>query len=238
MPVRRLLFGFQYRTKEEEQWMAIKILIADDHHVVRRGLVFFLKTQEQIEVVGEAGNGKEAVELARILNPDLILMDLIMPEMDGIQATRMIKAEKPEIKILMLTSFADQEHVIPAIEAGASGYQLKDIQPDELVASIRKIMNGEDQLHPRATSLVLKHLSSNRRERKPLDELTKREMEVLKEIASGKSNKEIATSLFITEKTVKTHVSNVLAKLELADRTQAALFAVRNRLVEQEPPSA
>jgi len=218
--------------------MAIKILIADDHHVVRRGLVFFLKTQEQIEVVGEAGNGKEAVELARNLNPDLILMDLIMPEMDGIQATRMIKAEKPKIKILMLTSFADQEHVIPAIEAGASGYQLKDIQPDELVASIRKIMCGEDQLHPRATSLVLKHLSSNRRERKPLDELTKREMEVLKEIASGKSNKEIATSLFITEKTVKTHVSNVLAKLELADRTQAALFAVRNRLVEQEPPSA
>lgn len=219
--------------------MAIKILIADDHHVVRRGLVFFLKTQEQIEVVGEAGNGKEAVELARNLNPDLILMDLIMPEMDGIQATRIIKAEKPEIKILMLTSFADQEHVIPAIEAGASGYQLKDIQPDELVASIRKIISGEDQLHPRATSLVLKHLSgNNRQERKPLDELTKREMEVLKEIASGKSNKEIATSLFITEKTVKTHVSNVLAKLELADRTQAALFAVRNRLVEQEPPSA
>jgi DNA-binding NarL/FixJ family response regulator len=219
--------------------MAIKILIADDHHVVRRGLVFFLKTQELIEVVGEAGNGKEAVELACNLNPDLILMDLIMPEMDGIQATRIIKAEKPEIKILMLTSFADQEHVIPAIEAGASGYQLKDIQPDELVASIRKIMNGEDQLHPRATSLVLKHLSgNNRQERKPLDELTKREMEVLKEIASGKSNKEIATSLFITEKTVKTHVSNVLAKLELADRTQAALFAVRNRLVEQEPPSA
>lgn len=219
--------------------MAIKILIADDHHVVRRGLVFFLKTQELIEVVGEAGNGKEAVDLARNLNPDLILMDLIMPEMDGIQATRIIKAEKPEVKILMLTSFADQEHVIPAIEAGASGYQLKDIQPDELVASIRKIMSGEDQLHPRATSLVLKHLSgNNRQERKPLDELTKREMEVLKEIASGKSNKEIATSLFITEKTVKTHVSNVLAKLELADRTQAALFAVRNRLVEQEPPSA
>lgn len=219
--------------------MAIKILIADDHHVVRRGLVFFLKTQELIEVVGEAGNGKEAVDLARNLNPDLILMDLIMPEMDGIQATRIIKAEKPEVKILMLTSFADQEHVIPAIEAGASGYQLKDIQPDELVASIRKIMSGEDQLHPRATSLVLKHLSgNNRQERKPLDELTKREMEVLKEIASGKSNKEIATSLFITEKTVKTHVSNVLAKLELADRTQAALFAVWNRLVEQEPPSA
>jgi DNA-binding NarL/FixJ family response regulator len=219
--------------------MAIRVLIADDHHVVRRGLVFFLKTQEMIEVVGEAANGKEAVELARKLNPDLILMDLIMPEMDGIQATRMIKSEMPGIKIMMLTSFSDQEHVIPAVEAGASGYQLKDIQPDELVSSIKRIMNGEDQLHPKATSLVMKHLSSNnRQERKPLDDLTKRELEVLKEIASGKSNKEIASSLFITEKTVKTHVSNVLAKLGLADRTQAALYAVRNQLVDQQPPSA
>jgi DNA-binding NarL/FixJ family response regulator len=219
--------------------MAIRVLIADDHHVVRRGLVFFLNTQEDIEVAGEAGNGREAVELARKVNPDLILMDLIMPEMDGIQATRMIKAEKPDIKIMMLTSFSDQEHVIPAIEAGASGYQLKDIQPDELVISIRRIMNGEDQLHPKATSHVLKHLSSsNRKERKLLDDLTKRELEVLKEIASGKSNKEIASSLFITEKTVKTHVSNVLAKLGLADRTQAALYAVRNQLVSQQPPSA
>jgi DNA-binding NarL/FixJ family response regulator len=179
------------------------------------------------------------VELARKLNPDLILMDLIMPEMDGIQATRMIKSEMPGIKIMMLTSFSDQEHVIPAVEAGASGYQLKDIQPDELVSSIKRIMNGEDQLHPKATSLVMKHLSSNnRQERKPLDDLTKRELEVLKEIASGKSNKEIASSLFITEKTVKTHVSNVLAKLGLADRTQAALYAVRNQLVDQQPPSA
>lgn len=219
--------------------MAIKVLIADDHHVVRRGLVFFLKTQNQIEIVGEAGNGREAVEQARKLNPDLILMDLIMPEMDGIQATAIIKKEMPQIKVMMLTSFSDQEHVIPAIEAGASGYQLKDIQPDELVQSIIRIMNGEDQLHSKATSLVMKHLTGNRRqERQPLDDLTKREMEVLKEIASGKSNKEIAASLFITEKTVKTHVSNVLAKLELADRTQAALYAVRNRLVDQQPPSA
>lgn len=214
--------------------MAIRVLIADDHHVVRRGLVFFLKTQETIDVVGEAANGKEAVELARKLNPDLILMDLIMPEMDGIQATKIIKTEMPKIKIMMLTSFSDQEHVIPAIEAGASGYQLKDIQPDELVSSIKRIMNGEDQLHPKATSLVLKHLSSNKRqERKPVDDLTRRELEVLKEIASGKSNKEIASSLYITEKTVKTHVSNVLAKLGLADRTQAALYAVRNHLVDQ-----
>lgn len=219
--------------------MAIRVLIADDHHVVRRGLVFFLKTQEMIEVVGEAANGKEAVELAGKLNPDLILMDLVMPEMDGIQATKLIKSELPEIKIMMLTSFSDQEHVIPAVEAGASGYQLKDIQPDELVSSIKRVMNGEDQLHPKATSLVMKHLSSNnRQERKPLDDLTKRELEVLKEIASGKSNKEIASSLFITEKTVKTHVSNVLAKLGLADRTQAALYAVRNQLVDHQPPSA
>lgn len=219
--------------------MAIRILIADDHHVVTRGLVFFLKTQEGFEVAGEAGNGREAVELARKVKPDLILMDLIMPEMDGIEATRMIKAEMPDMKIMMLTSFSDTEHVIPAIEAGASGYQLKDIQPDELVSSIRRIMNGEDQLHPKATSLVLKHLSNgNRNERKLADELTKRELEVLKEIASGKSNKEIASSLFITEKTVKTHVSNVLAKLGLADRTQAALYAVRNQLVTQQPPSA
>lgn len=219
--------------------MKFRILIADDHHVVRRGLVFFLRTQEQIEVVGEAGNGKEAVELARTLNPDIILMDLIMPVMNGIEATKIIKAENPAIKIMMLTSFSDQEHVIPAIEAGASGYQLKDIQPDELVKSITKIMEGENHLHPKATSLVLKHLSgNNRHERQLLDELTRRELEVLKEIASGKSNKEIAASLYITEKTVKTHVSNVLAKLELADRTQAALYAVRNRLVDQEPPSA
>jgi DNA-binding NarL/FixJ family response regulator len=219
--------------------MTIKILIADDHHVVRRGLVFFLRTQEQIEIVGEAGNGKEAVELARALNPDIILMDLIMPVMNGIEATKIIKAENPDINIMMLTSFADQEHVIPAIEAGASGYQLKDIQPDELVKAILRIMDGVNQLHPKATSLVLKHLSgNNRQERKLLDELTRRELEVLKEIASGKSNKEIAASLYITEKTVKTHVSNVLAKLELADRTQAALYAVRNRLVDQEPPSA
>ncbi|MBT2678017.1 response regulator transcription factor [Bacillus sp. ISL-35] len=219
--------------------MAIKVLIADDHHVVRRGLAFFLRTQEHLEIVGEAGNGKEAVKLAEKLNPDIILMDLIMPEMNGIEATKVIKAKNPDIKIMMLTSYSDQEHVIPAIEAGASGYQLKDIQPDELVRSIIRMVEGENQLHPKATSLVLKHLSGNNRAvRRPLDELTKRELEVLKEIASGKSNKEIAAALFITEKTVKTHVSNVLAKLELADRTQAALYAVRNRLVDQEPPSA
>ncbi|OLS41562.1 response regulator transcription factor [Bacillus sp. MRMR6] len=210
--------------------MMIRILIADDHHVVRRGLAFFLGTQQEIEIVGEAGNGKEALELARSLKPDLILMDLVMPEMDGIQATRCIKREFPAIKILMLTSFSDQDHVIPALEAGASGYQLKDIQPDELISCIKKIIAGESQLHPKATSHLLANLSS--KARKTIDVLTNRELDVLKEIAKGKSNKEIAATLVITEKTVKTHVSNLLSKLELADRTQAALFAVKNQLVE------
>ncbi|MDF2857733.1 MAG: DNA-binding response regulator [Neobacillus sp.] len=213
--------------------MGIRILIADDHHVVRRGLAFFLRTQKDIEIVGEAANGIEAVDLARALKPDLVLMDLVMPEMDGIEATKRIKSEMPEIKIMMLTSFSDQDHVIPALEAGASGYQLKDIQPDDLISSIRKIINGENQLHPKATSHLLAQLShKGKEERNLLAELTKREVEVLKEIAKGKSNKEIATSLFITEKTVKTHVSNLLSKLELADRTQAALFAVKNHLVD------
>lgn len=213
--------------------MSIRLLIADDHHVVRRGLVFFLRTQKGLDIIGEAANGKVAVELAKSLKPDLILMDLMMPEMDGIQATRIIKKEHPEIKIMMLTSFSDQDHVIPALEAGASGFQLKDIQPDELVASIKKIMSGENQLHPTATSHLLANLANKSKpEKKLLEELTKRELDVLKEIAKGKSNKEIAASLFITEKTVKTHVSNLLAKLELADRTQAALYAVKNKLVD------
>lgn len=213
--------------------MGIRVLIVDDHHIVRRGLVFFLRTQKELEIVGEAANGKEAVELAKLLKPDIILMDLVMPEMDGIQATKIIKQTHPNIKIMMLTSFSDQDHVIPALEAGASGFQLKDIQPDELVTSIKKIVGGENQLHPKATSHLLANLSNiKKQEKNAQEDLTKRELDVLKEIAKGKSNKEIAASLFITEKTVKTHVSNLLAKLELADRTQAALYAVKNHLVE------
>ncbi|AND38781.1 MULTISPECIES: response regulator transcription factor [Cytobacillus] len=213
--------------------MAIKVLIADDHHVVRRGLVFFLKTQPEIEIIGEAKNGREAVEMMQTNQPDVVLMDLDMPVMNGIEATRQIKASCPEVKIMILTSFSDQDHVIPAIEAGASGYQLKDIEPDILVQAIIQLMKGENQLHPKATSHLLTHLTNkNSTERQPLEELTKRELEVLREIAKGKSNKEIASSLYITEKTVKTHVSNLLSKLELADRTQAALYAVRHGIAE------
>jgi DNA-binding NarL/FixJ family response regulator len=211
----------------------IKILIADDHHVVRRGLVFFLKTQKDIEIIGEAKNGQEAVEMTKQLKPDLVLMDLDMPIMDGIEATKQIKSVLPDQKIMILTSFSDTDHVIPAIEAGAAGYQLKDIEPDELVRTIKRMLSGENQLHPKATTHLLSHLSNKNRESKsPIEELTKRELEVLLEIAKGKSNKEIASSLFITEKTVKTHVSNVLAKLNLQDRTQAALFAVKHGLLQ------
>ncbi|MTT33199.1 response regulator [Terrilactibacillus sp. BCM23-1] len=204
-----------------------RVLIADDHNVVRRGLVFFLNMQKDIEIVGEARDGKEAVEKAKLLLPDLVLIDLNMPVMNGIEATRAIKQSHGQIKILILTSFSDQDHVLPAIEAGADGYQLKDIEPDVLIHSIHAVMQGENDLHPKATTEVLKSLSSKNKHR-PIDDLTKREKDVLGEIVKGKSNKEIASALFISEKTVKTHVTNILSKLELADRTQAAVYAVKS----------
>jgi DNA-binding NarL/FixJ family response regulator len=211
--------------------MSIRVIIADDHHVVRRGLVFFLKTQSDIEIVGEAKDGQEAVELVQEHQPDVVLMDLVMPVMDGIEATKAVLAEQPQTKVIMLTSFSDQEHVIPAIRAGASGYQLKDIEPDQLVEAIRAVHRGETQLHPKVTTHLMTHMAkSDQEDENLLHLLTKRETEVLAEIANGKSNKEIADTLFITEKTVKTHVSNILSKLDLADRTQAALYAVKHGL--------
>ncbi|KAB2331035.1 response regulator [Bacillus mesophilum] len=207
--------------------MAIRLLIADDHHIVRRGLVFFLKTQKNIEIIGEASNGEEAVSMAEAFRPDVILMDLDMPVMNGIEATREITKRSMPSKIMILTSFSDQDHVIPAIEAGAAGYQLKDVQPDVLVQAIEKLVKGENEIHPKATAHLLKQLSQRQSEQNELNVLTKREKDVLREIAAGKSNKEIAAALFITEKTVKTHVSNLLSKLQVTDRTQAALLAVR-----------
>ncbi|MCA1049949.1 MULTISPECIES: response regulator [Priestia] len=209
--------------------MKIKILIADDHHVVRKGLVFFLQTQPDLEVVGEASNGEEAIKLATSLEPHIVLMDLSMPVLDGIEATRELKKQAPHIQVMILTSFSDQDHVIPALEAGASGYQLKESDPDELVAAIRKLMNGENQLHPKVTTHLLTRLTkSSEKKVNFIDHLTKREKDVLKEIAKGKSNKEIGAALHITEKTVKTHVSNILSKLGVQDRTQAALYAVQH----------
>lgn len=210
----------------------IRVLIADDHHVVRRGLLFFLKTQKDIEVVGEAKNGIEAVELAESLQPDIILMDLVMPELDGIQATKRIKEKYPQIQILMLTSFSDRDHVVPAMEAGAAGYQLKDIEPDDLVQSIRQIMLGENILHPEATTTLEKEREEEENAPHRLNPLTPREQDVLAELTKGKSNREIASSLFVTEKTVKTHISNIFTKLSVQDRTQAALYAVKHGLTE------
>ena len=209
--------------------MKIKILIADDHHVVRKGLVFFLQTQPDLEIVGEASNGEEALKLATSLEPHIVLMDLSMPVLDGIEATKELKKQAPHIQVMILTSFSDQDHVIPALEAGASGYQLKESDPDELVAAIQKLMNGENQLHPKVTTHLLTRLTkSSEKKVNFIDHLTKREKDVLKEIAKGKSNKEIGAALHITEKTVKTHVSNILSKLGVQDRTQAALYAVQH----------
>lgn len=210
----------------------IKVLIADDHHVVRRGLLFFLKTQKDIHVVGEATNGREAVELTATLKPDIVLMDLIMPIMDGIQATKRIKEKFPQIQVLILTSFSDSDHVIPAIEAGAAGYQLKDIEPDDLAESIRKLMRGENTLHPQATSQLMKGREPREVPIHLLYPLTPREQDVLSELTKGKSNREIASSLFVSEKTVKTHISNIFSKLHVQDRTQAALYAVKHGLTE------
>ncbi|OEH92961.1 response regulator [Bacillus solimangrovi] len=208
--------------------MSIRVLIADDHPMVRQGLVYFLKTQKDIEVIGEASNGQEAVELANSLCPHIVLLDLQMPVLDGVEATKQIKKQVPETEVIILTSFSEQDDVIPAIEAGASGYQLKEIEPDELVQIIHAVHKGERRLHPSATSHLMSHLSNGGKEKNLLDDLTPREKEVLREIAHGKSNKEIASSLVITEKTVKTHVTNIFGKLQVSDRTQAALYAVKH----------
>lgn len=209
----------------------MKIVIADDHHVVRKGLRFFFATQDDIEVVGEAATGLEALRVIEETKPDLVLMDLSMPEMDGIQAIKKAIQQFPETNIIVLTSYSDQEHVIPALQAGAKAYQLKDTEPEELVKTLRQVHAGEYKLSKAIMPHVLTHMKNQHDpEKEKYYQLTRREKDVLTEIANGKSNKEIAAALFISEKTVKTHVSNLLAKLEVADRTQAALFAVKYNL--------
>ena len=212
----------------------IRVLIADDHAIVRKGIRALLATEADIEVVGEAADGKEAVEKAERLHPDVILMDLVMPGMDGIEATRRITTRQPETRILVLTSFAEDEKVFPALKAGALGYLLKDAGPEELVRAIRQVYCGESSLHPAIARKVLQELS--RPPERPLtpEPLTERELEVLRLIAKGKSNREIAEELVISEATVRTHVSNILGKLQLASRTQAALYALREGIAELE----
>ena len=210
----------------------IRVLIADDHAIVRKGIRALLATEADIEVVGEAADGKEAVEKAERLHPDVILMDLVMPGMDGIEATRRITTRQPEIRILVLTSFAEDEKVFPALKAGALGYLLKDAGPEELVRAIRQVYCGESSLHPAIARKVLQELSRPSEQPPTPEPLTERELEVLRLIAKGKSNREIAEELVISEATVRTHVSNILGKLQLASRTQAALYALREGIAE------
>ncbi len=208
----------------------IRVLIADDHPVVRQGLRSFLQLQADLEVVGEASDGEEAVAAAASLTPDVVLMDLVMPNVDGIQAMQRIRTASPSVRVIVLTSFADDGKVIPAVKMGAAGYMLKDAEPQELAEAIRRVHRGEGHLHPAAAARVMEELAGDRP--RPAETLTDRELEVLRLIARGRSNREIARHLVISEKTVKTHVSNLLGKLRLADRTQAAVFAVREGLAE------
>jgi NarL family two-component system response regulator LiaR len=205
----------------------IRVLIVDDHEIVRKGIRALLATKRDIQVVGEARDGAEAVTLALTLRPDVILMDLMMPKMNGIQATREITAGQAGSRILVLTSFAADEQVFPAIKAGALGYLLKDSGSQELVQAIRQVFHGEPSLDPAVARKVLAEISTP--PQKPLtpDPLTTRELEILRLVAQGKSNKEIAECLVIAEETVHTHVSNILNKLHLASRTQAALYALK-----------
>ncbi len=213
---------------------AIRVLVADDHAIVRKGIRALLATEPDIEVVGEAENGREAVTEAERLRPDVILMDLVMPEVDGIEAIRRITARQPEARILVLTSFAADDKVFPAIKAGALGYLLKDSGPEELVQAIHQVYRGESSLHPMIARKLLQELSRPS-ERPPTPEpLTEREVEVLRLVAQGRSNREIGNQLTISEGTVRTHVSNILGKLHLASRTQATLYALREGLASLE----
>ncbi|HJE15557.1 MAG TPA: response regulator transcription factor [Lapidilactobacillus dextrinicus] len=209
----------------------IKVLIVDDHEMVRLGISSYLGVQSDMEVVGEAENGQEAVEKALALRPDAILMDVVMPEMDGIAATKEILRQWPEAKIIILTSFIDDEKVYPAIEAGAASYILKTSTAAEIAKAIRATANGESVLEPEVTTKMMNRMSQ-KNQPQLYEDLTAREREVLMLIAKGKSNKEIADELFITLKTVKTHVSNILAKLQVEDRTQAAIYAFQHHLAE------
>ncbi len=208
----------------------IHVLIADDHAIVRKGIRALLATEPGIEVVGEARSGMEALAQVQASHPDVVLMDLVMPEMDGIEATRQITAEHPDVRVLVLTSFAADDKVFPAIKAGALGYLLKDTGPEDLVRAIHQVYQGEPSLEPAIARKVLYELSHPPTETPTPDPLTGRELEVLRLVAQGRSNKEIAEELVIAEMTVRTHVSNILGKLHLASRTQAALYALKEGL--------
>ena len=213
----------------------ITVLLVDDHSVVRLGLKAFFNTLTDIQVVGEAATGAEAVSLAQQLAPDVVLMDLIMPGMDGVEATRQLKRISPRTQVIVVTSYHEDEHIFPAIRAGALSYVLKDIDPDDLADAIRRAQAGEAVINPRVAARLVQELHGQREESvNPFSELTNRELEVLRQIAAGKSNQEIAAALVISEKTVKSHLSNILNKLHLADRTQAAVYAWQAGIVRRD----
>ena len=220
----------------------IRVLLVDDHAVVRQGLRMFIEMQNDMEVVGEGTDGLEAVALAARLNPDVILLDLLMPHMDGVEATRKILESNPHSRVLILTSFGEDDKIFPAIRAGAQGYLLKDIQPRDLVQAVRETYQGKAQLHPEiarrlmaaVTGEVPVQQAQSSSLPKELQELTEREREVLELIARGLTNRQIAEKMVISEKTVKTHVSNLLDKLDLEDRTRAAIWALKHGLGSQD----
>jgi NarL family two-component system response regulator LiaR len=214
----------------------VTVLLVDDHALVRGGVRAFLEALPDIEIVGEAASGEEALELAATLAPDVVLMDLVMPGMGGIEATRRLREVSPRSQVVVLTSFHDDASIFPAIKAGALSYLLKDAGPDEVAGAVRAAARGEAILHPRVAARLIERVRGDEgRPANPYTELTEREQEVLRLIAQGLSNGEIAAQLTISEKTVKAHVSNVLGKLHLADRTQAAVFAWREGFVRREP---
>lgn len=215
----------------------ISILIADDHALVRHGIRDFLELQVDLSVVGEADSGEAAVRLARELAPDVVLMDLVMPGMGGVEATRQVKQVSPHSQIIVLTSYHEDEYIFPALRAGALSYVLKDIGPEELADTVRRAARGESVLHPRVAARVVQEVRGARNDTPNLfTELSDRELEVLRLIADGLSNAEIARKLVISEKTVKGHVSNILGKLHILDRTQAAVFAWQQGLVTRRDP--
>jgi NarL family two-component system response regulator LiaR len=209
----------------------IRVLVADDHAVVRQGLRTFLELQEDIEVVADVPDGRQALVAVVDHDPDVVLMDLVLPEVDGVEAIRRIVSERPHIRVIALTSFLDDDKLFPAVRAGAAGYLLKDVQPAELVKAIRTVHAGEGLLHPAVAARLMEEVATARGP-EARDSLTPREREVVDLIARGLSNKRIALELGISEKTVKTHVSSILGKLGLSDRTQVALHAVREHWVE------
>jgi len=209
----------------------IRVVVVDDHPIVRQGLVAFLGGREDIDVVGEAADGDRAVAAVAQLRPDVVLLDLVMPNVDGVEATRRIRSLVPQTRVLVLTSFAAEDQVVEAVRAGAAGYLLKDVDPSDIATAIRAVHRGDAFLHPEAAVHVIAAVAGDGRGA-VLERLTPRERDVLALLGDGHSNREIARALTVSEKTVKTHVSSILAKLNLRDRTQAALIAVRTGLTE------